>query len=144
MYRRLFTGYCFVALACISNTLLAQVPDQKVAVEVGELDLDTKEFESVNSGQAKAFVYVISREYFVLQWVNPVTGKNIGTPEYFEARGPGTDFKNRPNTVYFSDKNAVKVVPSGAPSGDLIYFTPRNWIAQKYGWKSVFYQLKTQ
>jgi hypothetical protein len=110
----------------------------KLAVEVGELDVSTKEYESV-TGQAKNFIYVYDTSVFIMKYIDH-KGNNISEGEIFRARGPGTDFKNRPNTMYFSDKNAVKVVPNGSPDGDLIYFTPRNWIDQKIGWRSVYYQ----
>ena len=112
----------------------------KIAVEVGELDTGTKEYEPVNSGQSRNFIYLYDSSEFIMQWVDR-RGNNIGEPEVFQAKGSGTDFKNRPNTLYIGSKNAVKVVPNGAPEGDLIYFTPRNWIDQKIGWRSVYYQM---
>ena len=112
----------------------------KIAVEVGELDTSTKQFEPVMPQQARNFVYLSDSSHFVLQWINS-QGNKISEPEVFQAKGPGSDFKNRPNTMYFSNKNAVKVVPNGSPDGDLIYFTPRNWIDQGIGWRSVYYQM---
>jgi hypothetical protein len=112
----------------------------KIAVEVGELDTGTKEYDSVSSGQARNFVYLYDSSQFVMQWIDS-RGNKISEPEVFQAKGTFPDFKNRPTTMYIGTKNAVKVVPNGSPEGDMIYFTPRNWIDQKIGWRSVYYQM---
>jgi hypothetical protein len=123
------------------GTMDAKAQDRlKIAVEVGELDTSTKEYESVSSGQARNFVYLYDSSQFVMQWIDG-RGNKISEPEVFQAKGTFPDFKNRPTTMYIGTKNAVKVVPNGSPEGDMIYFTPRNWIDQKIGWRSVYYQM---
>jgi hypothetical protein len=138
--RGFLQGAGAAAVAGTAGPAMAQLGKTKIAVQVGELDTGTQQYEPVNSGQARNFVYAYDSSVFIMKWVDS-KGNNISEGEVFQARGSGTDFKDRPNTLYFSSKNAVKIVPSGSPEGDLIYFTPRNWIDQKIGWRSVYYQM---
>lgn len=141
MDRRGFLKGIVAVASAAGNALNANAQERlKIAVEVGELDTATEEYEPVIKGQAKNFVYHYDSSQFVMQWIDN-KGNKISELEVFQAKGTFPDFKNRPTTIYIGNKNAVKVVPNGSPEGDMIYFTPRNWIDQKIGWRSVYYQM---
>jgi hypothetical protein len=115
--RGFLKGMGAAAVAGAAGEATAQLKDTaKLAVEVGELDTSTKQYEPV-TGQLRNFIYVYDASVFIMKYIDS-KGNNISEGEVFQARGPGTDFKNRPNTIYISDKNAVKVVPNGSPDGD--------------------------
>lgn len=124
-----------LTIACIAGH--AQT---RIAVQVGELDTYTKEFNPVPGAQASNFAYQYDSKLLGMQWIDS-RGNKISQLEVFTAKGSCDDFKGRPCTYYFSEKNAIKLVSNGSPSGDMIYFTPRSWIDKNIGWKSVHYQL---
>jgi len=63
-----------------------------------------------------------------------------GSIEFFYEAGICEDFKNRPCILYFSPKNAIKVVNGDINGEHMMYFTSRDWITKKIGWKSLYFE----
>lgn len=113
--------------------------DTRLAIQIGELDTLTKEYNSVRSDKTNYFEYGHNSEILLLHRVDKKL-KRISVIEIFNAAAPCEDFKGRPCMLYFSEKNAIKLVAGDIDGEDMIYFTSRDWIDKKIGWKSLYFQ----
>ena len=132
----------FLILICIFSLFSSiTYAGERLAIQLGELDVITKEYNNVDKNKVKWFDYTYNKEagmIIVKQLDKGLTQTN--NIEFFYEAGPCEDFKNRPCTLYFSPKNAIKVVNGDLNGEHMMYFTSRDWITKKIGWKSLYFE----